>query len=79
MAAELENFTTEEQRFVIRLLWAESVPGAQIHQRMCAQYGYNALSRRVVHECMEIFKIGRKNLMQSSRAIQPQPQPHRIK
>jgi hypothetical protein len=44
MAAKLENCTKEEQRSVIRFLWAEGVPGGQIHQRTCAQYGDNALS-----------------------------------
>ena len=38
IAAELINCTKEEQRSVIRFLWAEGVPGAQIHLRMCAQY-----------------------------------------
>ena len=41
MAAKriLVNCTKEEQRSVIPFLWAEAVPGAQIHLRMCAQYG----------------------------------------
>jgi len=39
MAAKLINCTKEEQRSVIRFLWAEGVSGAQIHLRMCAQYG----------------------------------------
>ena len=39
MAAKLINCTKEEQRSVISFLWAEGVPGAQIHLRMCAQYG----------------------------------------
>ena len=44
MAAKLINCTKEEQRSVIRFLWAEGVPGAQIHLRMCAQYGDKVLS-----------------------------------
>jgi hypothetical protein len=44
MAAELINCTKEEQRSVILFLWAEGVPGAQIHLRMCAQYGDNVPS-----------------------------------
>jgi len=39
MAAKLINCTEEEQRSVIRFLWAEGVTGAQIHLCMCAQYG----------------------------------------
>jgi hypothetical protein len=40
---------------VICFLWAEGVPGGQIHQCMCAQYGYNA--HRVVYEWIEMFKM----------------------
>jgi len=45
MAAKLINCTKEEQCSVIRFLWAEGVPGAQIHLLMCAQYGDKVLSR----------------------------------
>jgi hypothetical protein len=31
--------TKEEQRAVIRFLWAEGAPGAEIHRRLSAQYG----------------------------------------
>jgi len=43
MAAKLTNCTKEEQRSAIYFLWA-GVPGAQIHLRMCAQYGDQVLS-----------------------------------
>jgi transposase len=58
MAAKLEDCTKEEQRSVICFLWAEGVPGGQIHQRICAQYGDNAVSCRVVYEWVEMFKYG---------------------
>jgi hypothetical protein len=63
MAAKLENCTKEEQQSVIRLLWAEGVAGGQIHQRMCAQYGDNALSRRVVYEWIEMFNSKFDNVL----------------
>jgi hypothetical protein len=44
LAAKLINCTKEEQRSVIRFLWAERVPGAQIHLQMCDQYGDKVLS-----------------------------------
>ena len=50
MAAKLINCTKEEQRSVIHFLWAEGVPGAEIHLCMCAQYGDKVLSRRIVYE-----------------------------
>jgi hypothetical protein len=56
MAVKLENCISEGQQSVIRFLWAEGVPGGQIHQCMCAQYGDNALSRRVLYEWTEMFK-----------------------
>ena len=62
MAAKLINCTKEEQRSVIRFLWAEGVPGAQIHLRMCAQYGGKVLSRRIVYGWIEIFENGRTSV-----------------
>jgi hypothetical protein len=35
-----------------------NVPGRQISQHICAQYGDNALSRKVVYEWIEMFKNG---------------------
>ena len=55
MAAKLINCTKEEQRSVIRFLWAEGVPGAHIHLRMCAQYGNKVLSRRIAYEWIAIL------------------------
>jgi hypothetical protein len=56
IAAKLENCAKEEQQSVKRFLWAEGVPGGQIHQCMCAQYGDSALSHRIVYEWIEMFK-----------------------
>jgi hypothetical protein len=56
MAVKLEN-CTKEQQSVICFLWT-GVSGGQIHQCMCAPYGNNALSRRVVYEWTEMFKNG---------------------
>ena len=62
MAAKLINCTKEEQRSVIRFLWAEGVAGAQIHLRMCAQYGDEVLSHRIVYECIKMFENGRTSV-----------------
>jgi hypothetical protein len=53
---------------VICFLWAEGVPGGRIHQCMCAQYGYNALSHRVVYEQTEIFKNGHTSVTDAERS-----------
>jgi len=68
MAAKLINCTKEEQRSVIRFLWAEGVPGAQIHLRMCAQYGDKVLSCRIVYEWIEMFKNGRMSVTDAERS-----------
>jgi hypothetical protein len=68
MAAKLINCTKEEQRSVIHFLWAAGVPGAQIHLRMCAQYGDNVLSHRIVYEWTEMFKKGRTSVTDAERS-----------
>jgi len=50
MDAPLSMCTKEEQRGVIRFLWSEGVTGAEIHQRLSAQYGDRALPWRSVYE-----------------------------
>jgi hypothetical protein len=51
--------TKEEQRAVIRFLWAEGVLGAEMHRRISVQYGNSVVSQRMVYEWIERFKNGR--------------------
>jgi len=62
MATKPINCTKEEQRSVIRFLWAEGLPGAQIHLGTCAQYVDKVLSRRIVCEWIEMFENGRTSV-----------------
>ena len=55
MLVRLSVCTREEQRSVIRFLWAEGVKGAEIHARLCTQYVNNALPRQGVYEWIEMF------------------------
>ena len=71
MSARLSVCSKEEQRSVIRFLWAEGVKGAEIHARLCTQYGDNALPRRSVYEWIEMFKNGRTNIMDAERSGRP--------
>ena len=71
MAAKLINCTKEEQRLVIRFLWAEGVLGAQIHLRMCAQYGDKVVSCRIVYEWIEMFENGRTSVTDAERSGRP--------
>ena len=52
-------------------MWAEGVPGAQIHLLMCAQYGDKVLSHRIVYEWIEIFENGRMSVMDAERSRCP--------
>jgi len=71
MSARLSVCTKEEQRSVIRFLWAEGVKGTEIHARLCTQYGDKALPRRSVYEWIEMFKNGRTSLMDAERSGRP--------
>ena len=71
MAAPLAVCTKEEQRAVIRFLWSEGVPGAEIHRRLSTQYGDSALPRRSVYEWIEKFKSGRTNVTHEEGAGRP--------
>jgi len=71
MLASLSVCTREEQRSVIRLLWAEGVKGAEIHARLCTQYGKNALPRRSVYGWIEMFENGRTSVIDAERSGRP--------
>ena len=71
MAAPVAVCTKEEQRAVIRFLWSEGVPGAEIHRRLSTQHGDSALSRRSVYEWIEKFKSGRTNVTHEEGAGRP--------
>ena len=71
MAAPLAVCTKEEQRAVIRFLWSEGVPGAEIHRRLSTQYGDNALPRRRGYEWIEKCKSGRTSVTHEEGAGRP--------
>jgi len=51
----LQDCTTEEQRDVVRFLWAEVVKPVEIHRRVLVQYGQSTMSQRKVYEWPEKF------------------------
>jgi len=71
VAAKLINCTKDEQRSVICSLWAEGVPGAQIHLCMYAQYGDKFLSHRIIYEWIEMFENGRMSVADAERSGHP--------
>jgi hypothetical protein len=48
--------TEEQQRAVISFLWAEGVPGSEMHRRISAQYGNSVVSQQMVYKWIETFK-----------------------
>ena len=45
MDPPLQDCTIEEQRGVVRFLWAEGAKLVEIHRRMLAQYGQSTVSQ----------------------------------
>jgi len=58
MDLPLQDCTIEEQRGVVRFLWAEGMKPVEIHRCMLAQYGQSTMSQRKVYEWVERFKSG---------------------
>jgi hypothetical protein len=53
MATVLEECTTEEQRYVVRFLWAKGLNAKDIHKEMFHVYGGKCLSSKTVHNRVE--------------------------
>jgi hypothetical protein len=47
MATVFEEYTTEEQRSVVRFLWAKGLSAKDIHKEMFTVYGGKCLSRKM--------------------------------
>ena len=71
MVPPLQDCTIEEQRGVVRFLWAEGVKPVEIHRRMLAQYGQSTMSQIKVYEWVERFKSGRTRVTDESRSGRP--------
>jgi len=61
----------QEQRGVVRFLWAEGMKPAEIHRRMLAEYGQSTMSQRKVYEWVERFKLGRTLVTNEGRSGRP--------
>lgn len=67
MAASFSVRIKEEQRAMIRILWAENLPRAEIHCRILAKYGKSPLPQRSVYEWKTILQIFRINATDEDR------------
>jgi hypothetical protein len=68
--------TIEEQRAVICFLWAEGVPGAEMHRRISMQYGKSVVSQRMVYEWIERFRNSHTSIKNEEEARRVWRLPH---
>jgi len=68
MDAPLQDCTIEEQRGVVRFLWAEGAKAVEIHRRILAQYGQSTMSQRKVYGWVERYKSGRTRVTDEGRS-----------
>jgi len=71
MDAHLQDCTIEEQRGLVRFLWAEGAKHVEIHRRMLAQYGQSTMSQRKVYEWMVRLKSVRTRVTDEGRSGRP--------
>jgi len=71
MDAPLQDCTIEEQRGLVRFLWAEGVKPVEIHRRMLGQYGQSTMSQRKVYGLLERFKSGRTSVTDDGHSGRP--------
>ena len=71
MDAPLQDCTIEEQRGVLRFLWAEGAKPVEIYRHILAQYGRSTMSQRKVYEWVERFKSGRTYVTDEGRSGRP--------
>jgi hypothetical protein len=62
MATVYVNYTTEEQRSLVRLVWAKELNAKDIHKEMFPLYGGKCLSRKAVHDWVEKLSQGRSKV-----------------
>jgi hypothetical protein len=67
MATVLEVSTTEEQRYVVRFLWAKELSAKDIHKEMVPVYEGKFLSRKAVHNWVEKLFQGRSKVADDAR------------
>lgn len=65
------EFSREEQRTVIRFLFLEGLKGAEIHRRLVAVLGDNAMCLQAVYKWVEQFKSGRNSVQDAPRSGRP--------
>jgi len=70
MDALLQECTIEEQRGIVRFLWAGVKP-VEIQRRMLAQYRQSTMIQRKFYEWVKRFKSGRTRVTDEGRSGRP--------
>jgi hypothetical protein len=68
METVLEECATEEQRPVLRFLWAKGLNAKDIHKEMFPVYGGKCFFRKAIHNCSEKFTQGRSKVADEARS-----------
>jgi hypothetical protein len=71
MAAPLGNCTIEEQRAIVRFLWAEGIKSVEIHRWMLARYAARTMHQQKIYKWTERFKEGRTSVTDESQTGRP--------
>jgi transposase len=71
MATVLEEYTTEDQRSVVRFLWAKLFKAKDIHKEIFPVYGGKCLSRKAVQNWVEKFSRRRWKVADDARPGRP--------
>jgi hypothetical protein len=71
MATLLEGCTTEEQRSVLRFLWAKGPNAKDIHKYNFPVYIGKCLSRKAFHNWVDKFSQGRSKVADDARPVGP--------
>jgi hypothetical protein len=53
MVTVLGEYTTEEQRSVVRFLWSKGCNAKDVHKEMFTNYGGKCLSHKAVHNWVD--------------------------
>jgi hypothetical protein len=67
MTTMLEKCVTEEQRSIVRFLWAKGLATKAIHKETFPVYGGKCLWRKAVHNWVDKFCEGRSKVSDNAR------------
>jgi truncated hemoglobin YjbI len=65
----LKDYTTEEQRSVVRFLFAKGLSGKDIHKEMFPVHGGKILSRKAVHNWVENLSQSLSEVTDDARQV----------